>query len=225
MDDALDKLYQAHHASGGRYDLSLLKKERGDFLRNEIGTGKRVLDIGCRDGTLTSTYCQGNAVFGIDIDSTALEHARSALGIETLQFDLTGAWPLKNCTFDFVVAGEVLEHLYFPEEAIGKIAKVLKTDGALLGSVPNAFNLKNRFRLFLAQKRYTPLNDPTHINHFSRRELLRLLSRNFKQVDILPLGRFALFDRVWPGMFSFDLLFAAQYTTSLFYTSDPAAEL
>lgn len=210
MTDSLDKIYQSHHASGGRYDLSLLKKERGDFLQERIGTGKKVLDIGCRDGVLTSTYSAGNDVLGVDIDSKALEHAKETLGIKTMQFDLTSAWPLESGSFDHVVAGEVLEHLYFPEKVVANIARVLKPGGSLLGSVPNAFSLKNRFRLLFGRKRFTPLNDPTHINHFSNNEMRNLLLRHFEDVRMYPLGRFARFDKIVPGMFSFILLFEAR---------------
>lgn len=208
--DPLDKLYQDHHASGNRYDLSLFKSERGIFFRERIGKGKKVLDIGCRDGTLTSTYCQGNDVTGVDIDSKALEHAHATLGIQTMQFNLTETWPIAPHSFDVVVAGEVLEHLYFPADVIARIAHALKTDGMLVGSVPNAFSFKNRVRLFFGRKRYTPLNDPTHINHFSRQEMRDILSRSFKDVRMYPLGRYAKLDAFFPGMFSFMLLFEAR---------------
>src|SRR3989344_7967159 len=157
--DPLDKIYQSHHSSGNRYDRSLFKNERGAFFIRHIGTGKKVLDIGCRDGVLTSTYCAGNTVLGIDIDSAALETAKRNLGIDTMQFNLTDDWPLPAASFDVVVAGEVLEHLYFPEKVIERVARTLKPNGIFLGSVPNAFSLKNRIRLFFGRKRNTPLND------------------------------------------------------------------
>ncbi len=208
--DPLDKIYQAHHGSRGKYDQSLFKDTRGEFLHSRIGTGKIVLDIGCRDGVLTSTYAEGNDVTGVDIDSQALERAHKNLGIKTMQFNLTDDWPLPDASFDFVVAGEVLEHLYFPEKVIERAARVLKPDGVLLGSVPNAFSLINRLRLLAGNKAHTPLNDPTHINQFHRHELIAMLSRHFEKVTISPLGRFRAVDRFFPGFFSFILLFEAR---------------
>jgi 2-polyprenyl-3-methyl-5-hydroxy-6-metoxy-1,4-benzoquinol methylase len=206
----LEDLYHTHHEKGDRLGLSLFKDTRGDFLRNAVGTGKRVLDIGCRDGVLTETYAKGNEVVGVDIDSAALAAARERLGIETTQFDLNGEWPLPPASFDAVVAGEVLEHLYFPEKVIERITGVLTSDGVFAGSVPNAFSLRNRFRLFFAQKKNTPLGDPTHINHFSRPELIQMLSRHFKEVTVEPLGRYAALDKIFPGYFSFMHLFKAK---------------
>lgn len=208
--EPLEHIYHTHHTEGGRYDLSIFKTYRGNFLRGGIGTGKRVLDIGCRDGTLTSTYCEGNTVIGVDIDSNALKTAHERTGIETMQFDLNGDWPFAAGSFGAVVAGEVIEHVYFPDVVIGKIARVLKPDGVLLGTVPNAFSLKNRIRLFLGRKKHTPLQDPTHINHFSRKEFDAILRKQFNEVRFFPFGRYAFLDAVFPGMFSFLLVFEAR---------------
>lgn len=208
--ESLEQVYRAHHTEGNRYGITIFKNARSNFLKERIGTGKKVLDIGCRDGTLTSTYCEGNTVLGVDIDGEALKRAREKTGIETVQMNLTDAWPFPEKGFDFVVAGEVIEHVYFPEKVIQKISRVLKPDGVLLGTVPNAFSLRNRIRLFFGQKKNTPLQDPTHINHFSRRELKEILGRHFHEVVFTPFGRFALLDRIVPGMFSFLLFFEAR---------------
>src|SRR3989344_4571889 len=175
MSVATEHMYRDHHEGRGRMGYSILGDARGAFLRGHIGTNKRVLDIGCRDGTLTASYAKGNTVTGVDIDS------------------------------------EVLEHLFFPERVIEKAARVLRDDGILVGSVPNAFSLINRFRLFFGRKRLTPLYDPTHVNHFSRAEFSGLLALHFREVTIEPLGRFARLDALWKGMFAFDLLFVAKY--------------
>lgn len=207
---SLETVYRHHHESGNRYGLTIFKGVRGNFLAERIGTGKKVLDIGCRDGMLTATYCEGNEVLGVDIDTKALETAKKNLGIETMHFDLSGDWPLEANSFDVVVAGEVIEHVYFPNKVLDKAARVLKPEGVLLGTVPNAFTLKNRIRLFLGRKKNTPLQDPTHINHFSRREMEGLLRQRFREVRFLPFGRFAFLDAFFPGLFSFLLIFEAR---------------
>ena len=48
-----------------------------------VGTGKDVLDLGCRDGALTRAYIDGNEVVGVDVDREALAEA-AKLGIETV---------------------------------------------------------------------------------------------------------------------------------------------
>ncbi len=132
------------------------------------------------------------------------------MGISVQKADLHAEWEIEKGVYDAVVAGEVLEHLYYPDTVLGKVSAVLKEDGVLLGSVPNAFSLINRVRLFLGNKKGTPLSDPTHINHFKRRELMMRLKKHFNDVTIEPLGKYAWLDKFVPGMFSFMFLFEAR---------------
>ncbi len=200
-------IYESHNLSARGDDFSILKEERGALFSRIIGTGKRVLDLGCRDGALTQYFVSGNDVTGVDIDAIALEKA-AARGIRTIHMDLHGAWKeLHGQTYDSIVLAETLEHLYYPHRALAKIIPLLKTEGVLIGSVPNAFHLKNRIRLFFGNKKDSTLEDPTHINHFSYRELTGLLKDHFGEVRITPLGTYAQWDAFFPGMFSFDLVF------------------
>ncbi|MEK7662222.1 MAG: class I SAM-dependent methyltransferase [Patescibacteria group bacterium] len=207
---SLEEIYRTHHVTRRGTDFVLEKDFRGEFFKELIGSEKRVLDIGCRDGALTASYCFGNDVLGVDIDSSSLSRASSRLGIKTKQIDLNGDWGLPLSSFDAVVAAEVIEHIYYPEIVFEKIHRVLKSGGILVGSVPNAFSLANRLRYMRGTKNGTPLSDPTHINHFSRTELKRLLERNFRDIRIIPVGRFAFLDRLFPGLFSFMLVFSAR---------------
>ena len=206
----LAEVYTYHHRAHKRLGRSVFSDIRGNFLRTHIGTGKEVLDIGCRDGVLTSTYSEGNHVLGLDIDQGALDAAKEKLGIDVRQTDLNSDWAVPDNHFDVVVAGEVMEHLYYPEKVTGKIARALKPEGVLLGSVPNAFSLANRLRFLFGKKLGTPLGDPTHINQFYRKELKKILEKYFKDVEIIPLGRFTWLDRIFPGLFCFMFLFRAQ---------------
>lgn len=205
----IQEIYRHHHSQHRKGNFSILKDERASFLSKNIGEGKQVLDLGCRDGALTSTFSKNNNVLGIDIDETLLEKARINAKIETKHADLNGDWGLPSSHFDFVVAGEVIEHLYYPEIVLNKIYHVLKDGGTLLGSVPNAFSLINRFRLLLGNKKNTPLMDPTHINQFERGELEHLLTMKFRGVELFGAGNYQKLDKFFPGYFSFIILFKA----------------
>lgn len=206
----LEETYINHHTTGGRRDKTMFGKQRGEFLRRKIGTGKTILDIGCRDGELTKEFVSGNKILGLDIDTKALKKAKEKTNIQVQSADLHSDWGVDYDSYDVVVAGEVLEHLYYPDIVLSKVSKVLKKDGIFVGSVPNAFSLINRFRLLLGIKKGTPLSDPTHINHFKRSELKELLKKYFNQVTIEPLGKYAWVDKILPGMFSFMFMFEAK---------------
>jgi 2-polyprenyl-3-methyl-5-hydroxy-6-metoxy-1,4-benzoquinol methylase len=183
---------------------------RGAFLKKVVGSGKRVLDIGCRDGALTSYFREGNEILGLDIDASALARAQKDLGIEVQQTDLNGIWGIEKRSYDVVVAAEILEHLYYPATVILKVAQVLKRDAVFVGSVPNAFSLVNRFRYVLKRKVGTPLEDPTHINHFTVRELQGLLEKEFATVEITGYGRLGWLAHAFPQTFAYGLFFAAR---------------
>ena len=142
------------------------------FRRYVGGPGRRVLDLGCRDGALTSRYAEGNEVVGVDADREALAEA-AKLGIETRWADLDEPLPFDEAGFDVVVAGELLEHLRDPARVVADVRRVLRPGGTFVGSVPNAYRLKNR-RRFLAGGR--PEDDPTHLQMFSAADVRRLLA-------------------------------------------------
>lgn len=174
------------------------------------------MDIGCRNGVLTKHFADGNIVWGVDIDPVALEEAKNLLqnkneGNKFFVMDLLGDWhELENQKFDVIVCGEVLEHLYFPEKVVEKVARHLSEGGIFLGSVPNAFSLKNRLRLAMGTKKGTPLSDPTHINHFSLEELVALFSKHFSKVDVGGLGKYTNLIKLSPKHFSFDLIWKCE---------------
>lgn len=209
MTDTQRDIYRHHHATNRESGFSVLKDERGKLLKELIGEGKSVLDTGCRDGALTKSFVHGNKVLGLDIDDRALAEAKK-LGIEIMNIDLNGDWhELGDRKFDVAVAGEVLEHLYYPDLVTEKVARRLVPGGMFVGSVPNAFSLKNRMRYLIGKKVNTPLNDPTHITQFHINELKSILTNHFKRVEIIGLGRYHRLARIFPGLLGFDLFFVA----------------
>ena len=137
--------------------------ERIPLVREWVGgPGLSVLDLGCRDGALTSAYLSGNRVVGVDIDRVALDRA-SQLGIETVWADVDQPLPFEDASFDVVVIAEVLEHLRFPENVLAEAKRVLVPGGMLVGSVPNCYRLKSRLRFLLGRP---PERDPTMLRMF-----------------------------------------------------------
>lgn len=208
MNNSLQNIYESHHSKNRPQNFSILEEERSDLLKKYIGTGKRILDIGCRDGNLTKHFVSGNTVTGVDIDSNALLKAKEKLSIETLILDLNGEWgELDGRKFDVIVAGEILEHLYYPDVVLKKVLKYLNEGGIFIGSIPNAFSLKHRIRYLFGTKKFTPLSDPTHINHFEYKEFKKLLNDYFSDVEIIGLGRYKLLSKIFPSFVSFDFFF------------------
>lgn len=195
----------------GRYGgEGLYGRERAQLFSRWIGQGKKILELGCRDGSLTKGFSTGNVVIGADLDKDALELFEKNLNFKTFCLDLNNEWPFENEEFDVIVASEFIEHLYKPEEIVKKIYKSLKPGGLFVGSVPNAFSLINRIRLFMAEPMKTTLGDPTHVHQFSYHELRKIFRKYFFEIKILPLGKLQKIDKFFPGMFSFLMVFCCK---------------
>ena len=170
--EQLDETYRHHHETRRSPDFVFGGEDRAAIFRRWVGTGKRVLDLGCRYGALTRAYAAENEVVGMDVDREALA-AAATLGIETRHGDVTEPLPFGDASFDVVVCGELLEHLPWPERTVAEARRVLKPGGFFVGSVPNAYRLKNRL-VFLSGR--PPETDPTHLHMFSPDAIRALLA-------------------------------------------------
>lgn len=191
---------------------SILEGPRSMWFKEHLHKVDSLLDLGCRDGTLTRHLAEGiKTVVGVDVDTHALERAKQQVPHgRFFSLDLLGDWQeLEGATFDAIVCSEVLEHVYFPHEVCEKIKQHLKPGGVFLGSVPNAFFLKHRLRYLLGRRRFTPLEDPTHITQFNFDELKKMLTVIGSNITISGYTRppFVGLAKRCPSMFAFDFLF------------------
>ena len=178
--------------------------ERAEALRRAVGgPGRRVLDLGCRHGALTRFYATGNDVVGVDVDRGALEYARR-LGIQAVWSDVEEGLDFDDESFDVVVAAELLEHLREPRRLVDEAARVLRPGGAIAGSVPNAYRLKNRLA-FLAGR--PPDSNPTHLHMFRPGDVLALLDTFERPRLEHVVGRFV---RINPKLFANVIVFSAR---------------
>jgi SAM-dependent methyltransferase len=69
-------------------------------------------------------------------------------------------YPLEAESFDAVVMTEVFEHLRdYPASSLVEVRRILRPDGRLYLTTPNAAYIGNRVRLALGKNVATPLND------------------------------------------------------------------
>ena len=197
MADLVEQFYIDHHQRGNRYNQAFEETIRASLFRSWIGSGRTVYDFGCRDGSLTRNYVDGNEVFGFDIDSTALAVAATK-GIHTSQMDFSCNLPIGEGVADVVVMAEVLEHLPYPTVTLAEVVRALRADGMFVGSVPLAYHLKDRLRV-LRGKRLTISEDETHLRFW-------LLHSYFESVEIIimkPSG----WRRSFPDLFARNIAF------------------
>jgi 2-polyprenyl-3-methyl-5-hydroxy-6-metoxy-1,4-benzoquinol methylase len=138
-----------------------------------------VLDVGCGEGVLTVQWAErlgGGRVIGIDLDDPKLRAEWAERERPNLEFRAEEATRLSfaDDEFDLAAAIEVLEHVPEPEATLAEMARVAR--GHLLVSVPREPLWRG---LNMARGAYWRElgNTPGHVNHWSKRGFVSLLSR------------------------------------------------
>jgi SAM-dependent methyltransferase len=140
-----------------------------------------LLDVGCGEAVLTHEWAQRlgdqRRVVGIDLDDPALHAHWEQRTAPNLEYRVMKAenLPFADGEFDLASAIEVLEHVPDPEHTVAEMARV--SSRWLLVSVPREPLWRG---LNMARGAYWKDlgNTPGHLNHWSKRSFVELLSRH-----------------------------------------------
>jgi SAM-dependent methyltransferase len=113
---------------------------------------------------------------GIDLDTDGVEAARSA-GYESYACDLEDVEAVAGLQVppaEVVVAGELIEHLDCPGRFLEAVKPLVRGDGELVLTTPNATSLTN-FLVALGRREWS---SPHHVSMYSWRTISTLLERH-----------------------------------------------
>jgi 2-polyprenyl-3-methyl-5-hydroxy-6-metoxy-1,4-benzoquinol methylase len=125
-----------------------LYKNRFEVMLNAIEnkelTAKKALDVGCNVGLFSRLMIKkGLKVIGLELDRKFAKLAWFEL--RDLDFSLVigdaGYLLFREQTFDFIICGEVIEHLLYPNLFLKGSNHSLKNSGELIISTPNVAGL------------------------------------------------------------------------------------
>ena len=138
----------------------------------------RILDVGTAGGYLGKMLsAQGHSLTGVEQDAAEAERAKAYYdrfhNADIEKF----AFPYRQ-EFDFILFGDVLEHLRDPASVLRKCLPALKETGKIIVSVPNVANLAVRLGLLLGRFDYTErgILDKTHLRFFTLRSLKKMMA-------------------------------------------------
>jgi SAM-dependent methyltransferase len=144
-----------------------------------------LLDVGCGEAVLTHRWAQRLAprrVVGIDLQDPAIQAEWEQRTAPNLEYKVMKAerMPFADDEFDAAAAIEVLEHVPDPEATVAEMARVASRH--LLVSVPREPLWRG---LNMARGAYWGSlgNTPGHVNHWSKRAFVELLSRHGTVVE------------------------------------------
>jgi SAM-dependent methyltransferase len=138
-----------------------------------------VLDVGCGEGVMTEQMADrlnGGRIVGIDLDDPKLHAEWEARQRPNLTYMAVPAeqMPFGDSEFEMASALEVLEHVEDPDLVLGEMARIASRH--LLVSVPREPIWR---AVNLARGAYWRQwgNTPGHLNHWSKRAFLDLVSK------------------------------------------------
>ena len=166
----IDSMYSL----GVRYDLlSLMDAQKENLCLMEIGCacGGTLLQI--------KSHNPSADIYGVELSESAAVVAKNFGTVLQQDMLLLKDDGYKN-KFDYILMGDVLEHIVDTDGALDKVYGWLKNGGQLLVSVPNISNISVLSELMLGQFTYrdSGILDRTHMRFFTFKEMKYLLEHH-----------------------------------------------
>lgn len=141
------------------------------WVYERVEPGTCFLDFGCSTGYFGSFIKnKGVKVYGAEISDDRYEAEKVLDGVYSFDFD--DEWPkeIYERRYDYLMFGDVLEHLKDPSAALSKAKKLLKPNGKIFVSVPNIAHMSIPLELLNGSFIYEPMGilDNTHLQYFTR---------------------------------------------------------
>ncbi|TCS79624.1 glycosyltransferase [Pectinatus cerevisiiphilus] len=171
--------FAALYSLGVRYELI----NKMDLNKPDLS----VLEIGCACGSTLLEILNRNCtakVHGIELDEHSAAIAQAILGSAVKIMNVEkGNLPFNEQQFDYVLIGDVLEHLYDPWRIINELWRYLKVGGCLITSIPNVKHTSAVQNLFALDWKYEDAGilDRTHLRFFTKSEIEHIFTNSTYQ--------------------------------------------
>lgn len=157
---------------------------RKDLIKYIISGDHVILDVGCALGIngkylLDNKYA--NQVVGIEYDENMAQEA-SICNTEVFCGNLNDTEFRKtvldaNYAFDYILFGDILEHLINPSIVLRELKSKLKPNGQIIISLPNIGHVELFIQVFIKgtwPKNERGIFDKTHLSWFTRKDVYSL---------------------------------------------------
>lgn len=145
-----------------------------------------VLEVGCDMGAnllgIKNEYINCD-IYGLEINNNSVEIGKHMADIrygnveeEKINFGVQ---------FDYIIFGDVLEHLHNPQQVVRYCRKLLKENGRIIASIPNLMHISVMKQLLQGEFRYTDVGllDKTHIHFFTFKEIIRMFEAEDYEIE------------------------------------------
>lgn len=165
---------------GVSLDYSFQKRVDLFPLMDLTRDGLRVLEIGCACGATLREIKMHNPtarLYGVELNEHAA--AIAAPFAEILPMNVEKLDPADIAErFDYIIMGDVIEHLLDPWAALANMRELLVPDGGLIASIPNVAHISNLADLLRGRWTYEDMGllDRTHFRFFTKHEIIQMFT-------------------------------------------------
>lgn len=164
-----------------------------EMIQEDRDKEVHVLEIGCDCGVtlLEIQNCYPNArIYGTEINVSASQIAAHFANVILNNIE-EEKLPYEPEVFDYIIFGDVLEHLRDPLRTLQYCRRFLKSSGCVIASIPNVMHISVLKGLLDGNFTYTDegLLDKTHIHLFTANEIVKMFQAgNFLIRDMKAVG-------------------------------------
>lgn len=136
--EAYSKIFRQAIIDHGGFEITSENVERLERLLKYFEGGK-FLDMGCLNSPLcimAQRKCPNSEIVLLDFAPDVIKYFEKNYPYKIVLSDCRNT-PFEDNEFDYVVAGELIEHLEKPEELIKEMARILKPNGTFALSTPS----------------------------------------------------------------------------------------
>ena len=140
--------------------------------------GLRILEIGCACGaTLREIGMQNPTakLYGVELNESAAAIAAPFAKILSMNVEKLELTDIPE-RFDYIIMGDVIEHLLDPWAAVQNMRELLVPGGAIIASIPNVAHISNLYNTLNGLWTYQDMGllDRTHFRFFTKYEIVKL---------------------------------------------------
>lgn len=157
-----------------------------DLMNDDKDADIEILEVGCDLGAslveVKNRFHNAN-IHGVEINKDAVSISKNIIDIVEGNIEDRNLKFEKK--FDYIIFGDVLEHLHDPLSTIKYCRTLLKYNGTILASIPNIMHISVMKQLLNGRFEYedTGLLDRTHIHFFTYYEIIKMFNEAGFAID------------------------------------------
>jgi 2-polyprenyl-3-methyl-5-hydroxy-6-metoxy-1,4-benzoquinol methylase len=148
----------------------------------------KVLEVGCGAGIFSSSLKEGCEVWGIEPNQNSASAASESLS-KVLQGTYESvADSLPEGYFDLIICNDVIEHMCDHVSFLRSIKKKLRSNGHIVGSLPNVRHYRNLYELLILKDwkyRSEGILDSTHFRFFTEKSMEQIFEQEGYTIEYM----------------------------------------